>query len=116
MRVLFSSTRGVGHFEPLLPYAKALRARGHDVRFMGPSELQEPLASAGFEPTAVGHPGDEQRGPIWARRRSGPREQSNMIAVREIFAGANAQAALPGALEIVRSWKPNLVVRDSVEF
>jgi len=28
VRILFSSTRGVGHARPLLPYARAMRARG----------------------------------------------------------------------------------------
>lgn len=28
MRVLFSSTRGAGHVQPLLPYARALMAAG----------------------------------------------------------------------------------------
>jgi hypothetical protein len=32
-------------------------------------------------------------------------------AVRKIFVGLNAPAALPGLRSIVRSWKPDLIVQ-----
>jgi UDP:flavonoid glycosyltransferase YjiC (YdhE family) len=38
MRVLFSSTRGAGHLQPLLPYARALVARRHEVAVAAPEE------------------------------------------------------------------------------
>ena len=38
------------------------------------------------------------------------------IAAGEIFAGVNATAALPKLQETIRSFRPDLVVRDSVEF
>lgn len=33
MRVLFTSLTGSGHWHPLVPFAEALRAAGHDVAF-----------------------------------------------------------------------------------
>ena len=116
MRVLFSSTRGMGHLQPLLPYATALLARGHEVRVAGPADLREPLLGAGLEHAPFGHPGDQGLAPIWARLRTVPVDQQAALFVREIFAGANAQAAFPGLLETLRVWQPHLVVRDSVEF
>lgn len=38
------------------------------------------------------------------------------IAMGEIFANANARAALPGLREPVQSFRPDLIVRDSSEF
>ena len=116
MRILVSSTRGIGHLQPLLPYAKALVARGHEVRVAGPADLREPLLSAGLEHAPFGHPGDDGLAPIWARLRTVPVDEQLAIFVREIFAGANAQAAFPGLLETLRVWQPHLIVRDSVEF
>ena len=37
-------------------------------------------------------------------------------AVSKIFVGLNAPAALPGLRTIIRSWKPDLIVRESMEF
>jgi MGT family glycosyltransferase len=116
MRILFSSTRGTGHLQPLLPYARALVASGHEVLVAGPQDLREALLGEGLEHAPFGHPGDQGLGPIWARMRTVPADQHPAIFVREIFAGANAQAALPALLETIRAWKPRLIVRDSVEF
>ena len=116
MRFLFSSTRGAGHLQPLLPYAKALVAKGHEVLVAGPQELSGALQTAGLKHAPFGHPGDEALAPFWARLRLVPAEQQAAVFVKEIFAGANAQAAFPGVLETIRAWQPHLVVRDSVEF
>ena len=116
MRVLFSSTRGTGHLLPLLPYAKALVAKGHEVLVAGPGELREPLLGAGLPHAPFGHPGDESLAPFWARLKTVPAEEQAAIFIREIFAGANSRAAYPSLLETVRTWRPQLIVRDSVEF
>ena len=48
MRILFSSTKGLGHFRPLLPYALAARVRGHSVCFATPDGMDETLKSYGL--------------------------------------------------------------------
>jgi UDP:flavonoid glycosyltransferase YjiC (YdhE family) len=116
MRVLFTSTRGSGHLQPLLPYGRVLRERGHEVLVAGPAELKEPLLQAGLAHAPFGHPGDAALSPIWARLQGGSSEEANAIAMREIFAGVNATAALPKLQETIHDWKPDLVIRDSVEF
>lgn len=116
MRVLFTSTRGLGHLQPLLPYARALVARGHEVVVAAPSEGSEVLQSAGLRHAVFDHPGDEALTPIWARLRGVPHEEQTRIAASEIFAGVNARTALPKLQETIRSFRPELVVRDSVEF
>ena len=116
MRVLFSSTRGAGHLQPLLPYARAVAAKGHEVLVAGPPDLSSDLRAAGFEHAAFGHPGDEGLAPIWKRLRDVPAEEQAELVVKEVFGGANAKAAFPGALETIRTWQPQLLVRDSVEF
>jgi UDP:flavonoid glycosyltransferase YjiC (YdhE family) len=116
MRVLFSSTRGIGHLEPLLPYAKALRARDHEVIVASPVDLCEAVQKANLEHVPLTHPGDEGLAPLWAQVRTLPPDEIIAFVAREIFAGATARAALPDLLATVRSWKPDLVVRDSVEF
>jgi UDP:flavonoid glycosyltransferase YjiC (YdhE family) len=116
MRVLFTSTRGSGHLQPLLPYARALLESGHQVLVAGPAEIKEPLVQAGLAHAPFGHPGDEALSPIWARLHGVSSEEANAVAMGEIFAGVNAAAALPKLQETIHDWKPDLVMRDSVEF
>jgi UDP:flavonoid glycosyltransferase YjiC (YdhE family) len=116
MRILFSSTRGTGHINPLLPYARALVADGVDVAIAGPMELGDGLRAAGLRHAPFDHPGDETLAPIWARLRGVSQQEANAIAIREIFAGANARAALPKLLATIAEFRPDLIVRESVEF
>jgi UDP:flavonoid glycosyltransferase YjiC (YdhE family) len=67
MRVLFTSTRGAGHLHPLLPYARALVARKHEVVVAAPSEVGDALRAAGLPHAPFDHPGDDALSPIWAR-------------------------------------------------
>jgi UDP:flavonoid glycosyltransferase YjiC (YdhE family) len=116
MRVLFSSTRGAGHLQPLLPYAHALQAHGHEVKIAGPVDIAETLSAAGIAHARFDHPGDATLAPIWARFRGASPDEVLAIAMREIFAGLNSKVALPGLMDTIDSWRPDLVVRDSVEF
>jgi UDP:flavonoid glycosyltransferase YjiC (YdhE family) len=116
MRVLFSSTRGTGHLHPLLPYAQALRAQGHDVLVAAPAEVGETLRAEGLPHAPFDHPGDDKLGPIWARFRGRPAAEVLAIALREIFAGLNAEVALPKLTATIGDWRPDLIVRDSVEY
>jgi len=115
MRILFSSTRGTGHLQPLLPYARALRARRHEVAVAAPLDVSEALRAEGLLHLPFDHPGDDVLGPIWARLRAWG-DQALGIAASEIFASANASAALPKLQATMQSFRPDLVLRDSVEY
>ncbi len=115
MRVLFSSTRGAGHLQPLLPYAHALVRLGHEVLVAAPASVSEVLEKAKLAHAPFDHPGDAQLAPIWARLRGVSADESLAIAVREIFAGVNARTALPKLCETISTWQPDLVVRESAE-
>ncbi|MEI9936223.1 MAG: glycosyltransferase [Pseudomonadota bacterium] len=116
MRGLFSSTRGAGHLQPLLPYARALVARNHEVVVAAPSEASEALRSAELPHAPFDHPGEAVLTPIWARLKDARSEEAMAIAACEIFAGANPSFALPKLQATIRSFRPELVVRESFEF
>ncbi|HEX3696906.1 MAG TPA: glycosyltransferase [Polyangia bacterium] len=99
-----------------MPYAHALEAHGHEVKIAGPVDIAETLSAAGLAHAPFGHPGDATLAPIWARLRGAPPDESLALAIRELFAGLNAKAALPQLMETIDTWRPDLVVRDSVEF
>ena len=48
MRVLFSTLPASGHWHPLVPFAAALRAAGHEVAFATASERCAAIAALGF--------------------------------------------------------------------
>ena len=102
--------------QPLLPYARALAARGHEVLITAPPEVAETLRDTGLPFAPFDHPGDETLGPIWARFAAATADESMVIAIGDLFAGANAKFALPKLLDTIKSFRPDLIVRDSVEY
>ena len=74
------------------------------------------MRDAGLAHAAFDHPGDDTLAPIWARLRGLSDDEVVAIAAREIFAGVNARVALPKLQATIDDWRPDLVVRDSVEF
>ena len=55
MRILFAFAGGQGHFDPLVPLARAAAAAGHDVAVTGRADMLEAIRERGFE--AIESPG-----------------------------------------------------------
>lgn len=115
MRVLFATTANDGHFGPLLPFARACTASGHEVRVAAPESYGVALARAGLphEPFADAPPA--VIGPVMARLPSMPISEADDVVVREVFGRIDAQAALPGLQQTVEQWRPHVIVRESAE-
>lgn len=108
--------RLTGHVRPLLPYAHALLSRGHEVVFAAPQSADTLLRDAGLAHAVFAHPGDERLGAIWALLPGMPAEEVLDTVIGRIFAEINGRAALPALRETVRTWKPDLILRESCEF
>ena len=66
MRVLFTSTPGLGHFYPLVPLARAARAAGDEVRIaIGPEGLPS-VTDLGFDAVPTAEPAPQELGRFWA--------------------------------------------------
>src|SRR5207247_1443611 len=115
MRILFTSMRHTGHFQPIAPFIVAARRAGHDVAVAAPEELSERVAKTRAEFFPFGHPGPEGLGPIWARLRTVPPDEASGIVFREIFAGENVKSALPLLLGTVERFRPAVIVREAME-
>ena len=115
MKILFTSTKGTGHFRPLVPYIEELQRRGHDVQIAAPESLRNSIEEAGVPFVPFDPPTEEQLSRIWESMEGLPKEVVLHIAIRDAFAGLWAQAALPIISRHVKDWKPNLIVRDSAE-
>src|SRR5690349_13473185 len=120
MRVLFTSTAGVGHVTPMLPLARAFRDRGDEVRWAVPPSASGRLSALGFESVDVGD--DTTHHPEDMRRRHGetlaglPPEEIPNFLFAEIFGYDRTRRMLPDMLEVVGSFQPTLIVRDAAEF
>lgn len=110
MRILFASTPGAGHVGPLLPFARAARAAGHEVR----------LAAAGSAAQRAGLPVLALREAPGRARAWAPVFTDDapgvVHVVQELFIGIDAAAALPGMLAAVEAFAPDLIVRETCEF
>jgi UDP:flavonoid glycosyltransferase YjiC (YdhE family) len=114
MRILFATTRGAGHFGPLVPFAHACRRAGHDVLVAGPPAVATLVARAGLSyvpvPEAPAATVDAAFAPVWSRSASVDH------VVQDLFVGLHARTALPGMLRTVADWRPAVIVRETMEF
>ena len=117
MRILFATTRGAGHVGPLIPFAHACRRAGHDVLIVAPRSAWQHVARAKLPFSGVEDPDEDVLAPVWDRVRAAPPgERQDRIVISEIFADAFARAALPGMLSVIGLWRPQIIVRETVEY
>src|SRR5918998_4894802 len=116
MRFLFATTRGGGHVGPLVPFARAAVAAGHDVLVAAPGSAEGLVRRAGLPFARVGEPPRVLAERVWAPVWS-PESSPGMAAVvQDLFIGLHARLALPGMLALVEEWRPDVVVRETLEF
>lgn len=118
MRVLFSSTWGVGHVFPMVPLARAFLAAGHQVLWVTNEPTCALVQAAGIETRAGGLDRD---GLAEVRRRldegtaplPGPARAG--FAFPHMFGAWATPAMAPDLLEAARSWRPDLLVHEPAE-
>ncbi|MFF2008523.1 glycosyltransferase [Streptomyces sp. NPDC058195] len=116
MRVLFASTRGAGHFYPLVPLIDACAARGDDVLVVAPSAL-EPVLAARKQPYRIGgEPPQEAMAQIRARAMTLSPDDGVSLMVSEGFGRLCTAAMLPAMEQACRDWRPDLVLHETFEF
>ena len=90
VRILFTSTAGLGHVHPLLPFVRAAKARGHEARLAITVEAQPAAHGFGVPlvPTAAPSPADA--GAFWGRpgRAARPGHRRHRPLVRRTSASA----------------------------
>ena len=103
MRALFTSTQGAGHFNPLVPFARAFERAGHEVMFAGPPALGGPVEAAGSASGSSTRRPKDELGAIWARVPELPPDDANLVVIGEIFGRLNTTAALRSCARPSRS-------------
>ena len=116
MRVLFSSTAGAGHFNPLVPFARACAAAGHEVLVASAPGLARAVEEAGFDYAPFDPPDEAELGQVWSQLPSLSFDGASELVIGEIFGRLNSTASLPRLQEVCAQWRPDVVVRDPSEF
>lgn len=117
MRILFSTTPLDGHFRPLLPLARSLRARGNKVAFATAASWREFVEAEGFEALAAGADHRTARGARFDAKRAEvealrPLDRRQYVFAY-LFAEGHAPLKLPELLETARAWRAEAIVYES---
>lgn len=116
MRVLFASTAGEGHFAPLVPLATACMGAGHDVVVGAPESFADTVTAAGLRHAPFADVAPEEIGQVMAPLPQLSFEEANRVVIRRVFADLDARAALPGLMQLLADWQPDLIIREPAEF
>jgi UDP:flavonoid glycosyltransferase YjiC (YdhE family) len=113
VRALFTFVGGSGHFEPLIPIARAVAEAGHAVAVACESGMLASVREAGFVAFAAGsHPiQSSRRLPLVPIDAVGEDE-----ILREKFARQRARERVADLLPLCAKWQPDVVVRDEIDF
>ena len=119
MRVLVTSTAGMGHIHPMVPLVRAFACRGHDVLWATPADGGDHVQAAGLPWVAAGPAG--LAGPLQVRERFPeigklPPEEIPDLAFGKLFGAIAAPAILAELAPVALEWRPDLVVADAAEF
>lgn len=114
MRVLVTALPQVGHLLPVLPLARALRDRGHDVRVATHPSRRSIVVGQGLDLVAAGWRGAEIRDER-LRRWPETAEQPAMTWSSRTFAQIAAPVLLRDLRPYVERWRPDLIVHDEGE-
>ncbi|WCB92345.1 L-demethylnoviosyl transferase [Baekduia alba] len=115
MRLLLTSTHGMGHAMPLMPFARACRDAGHDVLLAGPHPIAEVAAREGLTYQRLPWPDEERLAAV--RRLVAARQGMARVktAMSDLFVRTYARAALPGTLALVEDWRPDAILHETAE-
>jgi UDP:flavonoid glycosyltransferase YjiC (YdhE family) len=116
MRLLFSSTSGLGHFNPLVPLIDAAVARGDDVLVAGPPKLEPALAARGQAYRIGAAPAEAGVARFRELLARASPEEAESMANREFFGRLCTAAMLPSLEAACDEWRPDLVLHEPCEY
>jgi UDP:flavonoid glycosyltransferase YjiC (YdhE family) len=117
MRVLFTVQPSIGHLHPLVPVASALAGAGHEVAVASSPSFGDDIRAFGLDPIGVGLDwltADQSTwGPFGELPPPGP-EFGKFVT--RMFVDITTEATVPDLVRTVGDWKPDLIVRESMEY
>ena len=118
MKMLFSSTPGDGHINPLVPLATALTAEGHHVAFATSAEHASKLGGHGFKWFGCGPDNDTLTSRLLPHLGDLPALTSPDYfpwVISRRYAIGDAPDRVADLLAIVSTWHPDLLIFESCD-
>ena len=118
MRILFSSTWGVGHVFPMIPTARAFIGAGHQVLWVTHEPACPAVQAAGID-SRIGGLSTQQVQAVVQRVKTltAPMSPPERVAMAfpMMFGAWATPPMLAGLLPIARQWKPDLLIHEPAE-
>lgn len=117
MRILGTTQPGLGHFRPLAGLGQALQDAGHDVLVACSASFAPEVDAAGLRAMPAGL--DWLESSAAAAAFPALRDRALYAPVNawsEVFASTTAGAMLPDLVASASRWRPDLVIREPLEF
>lgn len=118
-RVLFTAPAGLGHIHPMVPLARAMVARGHDVLWAVPVDGVGHVERAGIRGVAIAPAGLTSIADVRIRYPeldALPPLEVGDVMFGKLFGAIAAPQMLAGLAPVALEWQPDLVVADAAEF
>ena len=117
MRVLFTVQPSTGHLHPLVPVARALASAGHELAVCSSPSFRADVESFGLTHVDAGLDWLASDQATWTAFPPMPPPGPAFAAfVVTVFADITARRMAPDLLRIAHDWKPDLIVRESMEY
>jgi len=115
-RFLFT-TQPASHMQAMLPVARELQSRGHDVAFASAKSFRGRVEEAGFEFLSAGFDWLESRvADSFPEVAEVGLDRVNLFFMRKLFADKLAYPMIDDLLGIGARWQPDVIVRQQWEF
>jgi UDP:flavonoid glycosyltransferase YjiC (YdhE family) len=116
MRILLSTRGSAGHVLPLAPFGQAARRAGHDVLVVAQRQHAVNVDRTGLSFALVDEAPPETWMPLLSSFSRLGIDEANAKMIGEYFARIDTEATLPGVRELVATWRPDLILRESWEY
>lgn len=118
-KVLLTSPAGLGHIHPMVPLARAMVARGHEILWAVPADGVDHVERTGIRAVAVAPAGLTSVADVRERYPeldALPPLEVGDVMFGKLFGAMTAPHMLAGLAPVAREWRPDLVVADAAEF
>jgi UDP:flavonoid glycosyltransferase YjiC (YdhE family) len=117
MKVLITTHPGLAHFHPMIPLARELQRRGHEVVVACAKSFCPRVEAFGLGSVAAGLDWLESAADkFFPELEKSFEEVSESWFLTEVFADTAAHKIIPDLLEVCRYWRPDVIVRSTYEF
>jgi UDP:flavonoid glycosyltransferase YjiC (YdhE family) len=118
MKALFTVQPAIGHLHPLIPIARALRESGHEVSFCSSAGFRAEVEAFGFDHFDAGLDWVAADRSTWMHfpPMPPPSDPDFPEFVVSVFADITTRAMAPDVLAIAQEWRPNVIVREVMEW